>query len=284
MGLNSKMLMVMAGLAAFMPAAAAEREARTTRSTIMCTSFASWREFGLASLRPSGAAYGTLCPRRLPVRSIVVVVDNDAGFGAAEISYRGKRFFIDADALEFEGVENTADFGEENIAAQQISEGKIPMIYIQNSDKQQLWEGKFVFRAKTNTTWAKSLHLASTALANEAYGQTAASESIEKYDLKIQFHQPNGQVAEAESKLELYQNRPNPFAENTVIAYALPKAGSVRLRVFTAAGAVLYDRRLESSEGYNEIMLYRKDLPSSGVLYYEVASEQGNAVRKMILE
>ncbi len=191
---------------------------------------------------------------------------------------------FDADALEFEGVENTADFGAENIAAQQISEGKIPMIYIQNSDKQQLWEGKFIFRAKTNTTWAKCLHLASTALANEAYGQTAASEPIEKYDLKIQFRQANGQVAEAESKLELYQNRPNPFAENTVIAYALPKAGSVRLRVFTVAGAVLYDRRLESSEGYNEIMLYRKDLPSSGVLYYEVASEQGNAVRKMILE
>jgi hypothetical protein len=39
-------------------------------------------------------------PTRLRAQTGVLVVDEDAGAGAAEIRYRGKRWFVDGQALD----------------------------------------------------------------------------------------------------------------------------------------------------------------------------------------
>jgi hypothetical protein len=81
------------------PAGGVEGEAVVSRTAFACTSWAGWREYVQASLRPSGARSSAACPARIPAKTRVVVIDGDAGAGAAEVRWRGGRWFIDAARL-----------------------------------------------------------------------------------------------------------------------------------------------------------------------------------------
>ncbi len=87
-------------LAASTPTMAAERAARLDRETFACTSWAGWREYGQASLTARGARPGPHCPIRIPAGARVTIIDDDAGAGAAEVDWRGRRWFVDAARVE----------------------------------------------------------------------------------------------------------------------------------------------------------------------------------------
>lgn len=95
----SKAAAIAAMLLAASPAAAAERMTTVSREAYACTSWAAWREYGQASLRPSGAWPSKHCPIRISARTKVTVIDEDAGAGSSEIRYRGKRWFVDNQRL-----------------------------------------------------------------------------------------------------------------------------------------------------------------------------------------
>jgi hypothetical protein len=82
---------------------------------------------------------------------------------------------------------------------------------------------------------------------------------------------------------ELYQNRPNPFRDNTVVGFDLPDADRVRLTVFDIQGRQLKIVEGLYSKGYNEIILNAKDLLTTGVLYYQLETTGYTATRRMIL-
>lgn len=82
------------------PAWAQDRTATMVRATFACTSWAAWREYVQASLTPKGASMSRHCPIRIAAGSSVIVVDDDAGNGAAEIRLQGKTWFVDGDKLK----------------------------------------------------------------------------------------------------------------------------------------------------------------------------------------
>lgn len=86
----------------------------------------------------------------------------------------------------------------------------------------------------------------------------------------------------AEQALALYQNRPNPFYEQTIIPFAMPAAGRARLTVYDASGRVLLSREGEFGRGANQWLLQRREVPANGILYYRLDSDFGTATRKMI--
>lgn len=89
--------LVLAGIA---PAQAEpERETTVGREAFVCTSWAAWHEYTLASLTAKGGRISHLCPIRLAAKTRVVIVEEDAGYGASEIRYQGKRWFVDNDRL-----------------------------------------------------------------------------------------------------------------------------------------------------------------------------------------
>ncbi len=96
--LRSLMMVVM--LAATAPVLAAERTARLDRETFACTSWAGWREYSQASLTARGARPSRHCPIRIPAGARVTLIDDDAGAGAAEVEWRGKRWFVDVARVE----------------------------------------------------------------------------------------------------------------------------------------------------------------------------------------
>jgi len=92
----------------------------------------------------------------------------------------------------------------------------------------------------------------------------------------------------APALLRLAQNHPNPFNPRTEIAFSLPAAQAVRLRVYDVEGrlvrTLVADRRGAGEhrvvwDGLSET----GDRAASGVYFYRLVSEAGTVTRKMLL-
>ncbi len=81
----------------------------------------------------------------------------------------------------------------------------------------------------------------------------------------------------------LYQNRPNPFAEQTVIPFDLDQTGQVELSVFDAAGRLVVYRKAALEKGRNELLIARDELGETGVFYYQLKTDAHLVSRKMIM-
>jgi hypothetical protein len=82
---------------------------------------------------------------------------------------------------------------------------------------------------------------------------------------------------------ELFQNRPNPFADETIIAFQMEERGSARLTVYDATGKMIYQQEAVFETGYNEVSIGKSDLPVSGVLYYQLEAGAWKDTKKMIM-
>jgi hypothetical protein len=81
----------------------------------------------------------------------------------------------------------------------------------------------------------------------------------------------------------LAQNYPNPFNPSTVIEFALPRAGHVKLEVFNILGqraALLIDGPMTA--GVHQVEFDAAKAPS-GIYFYRLATETKSLTKKMIL-
>ncbi len=94
--------------------------------------------------------------------------------------------------------------------------------------------------------------------------------------------------SELPNALSLDQNYPNPFNPSTTIAYDLPTAGGVTIRIFDALGRqvrLLVDRS-HTAGSYTVVWDARDDAGtyvSSGIYIYKIEAGQESATRSMIL-
>ncbi len=87
------------------------------------------------------------------------------------------------------------------------------------------------------------------------------------------------------SRLEVFQNQPNPFDESTEIGFFLPKSAPVALTVSTADGRILMKKLVQFERGYHVFEVKNEDLGgASGVLWYSIQTPEDRVVRKMIFE
>ncbi len=85
------------------------------------------------------------------------------------------------------------------------------------------------------------------------------------------------------SSFALYQNKPNPFNNNTIIGFNLEMDELVTLRVMDVNGKLVHKENAHYKRGYNEILLNTETINGSGVLYYQIDTKTNSAIRKMIL-
>jgi hypothetical protein len=120
------------------------------------------------------------------------------------------------------------------------------------------------------------LDISSDLTAAEAY--TANYESI-GVDLSFR-----ASPLETVFNFELLQNRPNPFSNETIVEFVLPKAGKASVTVFDIAGKLLKEYSGEFVKGRNEILISASDLNQThGVLYYQLEADGLRSTKKMIL-
>lgn len=85
------------------------------------------------------------------------------------------------------------------------------------------------------------------------------------------------------NEFAMSQNYPNPFNPITMIEFALPSAGHVKLEVFNVLGqktAVLLDQHLTA--GVHQAEFDASSSPS-GIYFYRLATENKSLTKKMIL-
>lgn len=83
-------------------------------------------------------------------------------------------------------------------------------------------------------------------------------------------------------RLQLLQNRPNPFHDATTIGFILPEACEAQIRILDISGRVLttYDRTYTA--GYHELDFRMENAASYGVLFCELITPKGTRMIKMV--
>ena len=188
---------------------------------------------------------------------------------------------FNADALSYASLETTGlTLAENNFGLTQVEEGIITTSWNDTSaktisDDTELFQ--ITFEAKTSGRLSELLSVSSRITKAEAYTSDA-----ELMDIALEFRSENGTTVVG-GEFELYQNRPNPFNENTVISFNLDSASNATLSIMDISGRVLKVMKGNYERGYNEVVINRNDIKASGVLYYQLDTPTESATMKMIL-
>ena len=151
-----------------------------------------------------------------------------------------------------------------------------------------------VERKSGNTSWSKLAFIDGhgTTTSPNKYSYFDGNLSSGKYSYRLKQIDFDGsyvysKVVETNidlpSKFELAQNYPNPFNPNTVIAYSLPKAGHVTLKVYNALGQEVSTLVNGMVEAGNHDIKFNASGFSSGIYYYRLEADGLIAMKKMML-
>ena len=86
-----------------------------------------------------------------------------------------------------------------------------------------------------------------------------------------------------DAQVQLFQNEPNPFSNQTVIKFFLPTASEATISITDVSGKVVRTIKNRYDAGMNQEILNKADLPSQSVFYYRMQTEDFIGVKKMLL-
>jgi len=145
-----------------------------------------------------------------------------------------------------------------------------------NANGVTLEDNEVLFSLTIESTEAVSL--------SEVISVNSSQTTAEAYNNDLDVHTVGVQFNRvAETSFQLFQNQPNPFMGETMIGFNMPKTGEATLKVMNVAGQVLTSQTAEFVKGYNQITLSKAQLNTSGVLYYQIETENHSATRKMVI-
>jgi hypothetical protein len=187
----------------------------------------------------------------------------------------GYQFTMNITGLDLTGVEAGAlDMSAENVGVHNgaitVSWNKVNPV----SSSDVLFT--MTFTAKESGDLSKMLNISNSTKLTEAEAYNGKEETL---DVALSFN--SGIVAGKD--FALFQNEPNPFEGSTVIGFTLPEAMDATVTVYDVTGKMV--RLIEGSyaQGYNEVKINRKDLASSGVMYYRLDASDFTATKKMVV-
>ena len=186
---------------------------------------------------------------------------------------------FDQELLTFEGFDSDKlDISKNNFGLHLTDRGIVTMSWNGNEEVSLSENDKVLeltFRAKRNGQLSSNVSLTSLLTKSEAY--TADYEIL---DVSLALVESDGSLAEG---LQLFQNKPNPFDDTSIIGFNIPKAGSVSLSVFDITGKKVVTIDDNFTKGYHEISVNRSYLNGSGLYYYQIELEGERAMKKMLL-
>lgn len=83
---------------------------------------------------------------------------------------------------------------------------------------------------------------------------------------------------------QLAQNTPNPFVEGTSVSFYLPKAMYAEFSIFDSAGRLTARRQGDYAQGWHTVNLTAGEMGMLGMYLYQLNTEYGRLVKKMIVK
>ena len=116
---------------------------------------------------------------------------------------------------------------------------------------------------------------------NSAVTRAEAYVNGEQVGIGVEFTTEGKVIASGD--YSLYQNTPNPFTDETIIGFVLAEAGEATVKVMDVTGKTLKVYQGDFAKGYNEVKVVKKELNTTGVLYYQLESGDFVATKKMVV-
>ncbi|HAE30295.1 MAG TPA: hypothetical protein DCF89_04195 [Flavobacteriales bacterium] len=91
-------------------------------------------------------------------------------------------------------------------------------------------------------------------------------------------------ISENSTSVNLGQNRPNPFNDNTVIPFTLSNAGNVAFTVTDVTGKVIENRNLGVLGAGSQNIEFNGSNLASGIYYYTLTVDAKRSTKKFIIE
>jgi hypothetical protein len=112
---------------------------------------------------------------------------------------------------------------------------------------------------------------------------------IQHFNTTVQAEYPSSVQVQVSMKLiknhrigyELMANRPNPFFENTIIPFRLPRQEPITISIRDLYGNIVFQISGEFEAGYNEISIEPNTFLYSGLYFYTLKTESFFATRIM---
>ena len=188
--------------------------------------------------------------------------------------------FIDLIPGDVEGI--TLDhFGTHQTQNGKITTSFANLANIVLEDEEVLFTIKF--KAYTEASLDQILSITSDITKAEAY-KKASGNTITLMTPELVFGKSsNSTFTIVENTFRLYQNRPNPFTNQTLIGFDLPDDAEVTFQIFDLSGRQIQSLKGGYTKGYNEIKFDSYKLPTNGIYYYRLDTPFGSATRKMVL-
>ncbi|MFT6019864.1 MAG: hypothetical protein ACI9CQ_002667, partial [Saprospiraceae bacterium] len=186
---------------------------------------------------------------------------------------------FDQAAVEFEGLKagDLENMSDNNFGLALLEEGVITTSWT-NQEATSLRRDANVFdltfTAKADVMLSEVLSINSRYTNAEAY-----NADLELMNVDLRFDN----LQSVANEYRLYQNSPNPFRQETTIGFDLPMEMSAKLSIFDAAGRQLKLVEGDFNKGYNQVIISKDEVSTSGVLYYQLVTESFEETRKMIL-
>ena len=182
---------------------------------------------------------------------------------------------FDASGLELIGIENGI-LEEENLGSKELLDGLLTFSWdasreVGAPESEVLIT--LVFRASDKVDMREAFALHSGITKAEAYDETD-----QVLPLSLVFI-PD---AATDSRIELYQNRPNPFRDETTIGFNLPSASQVRLVVSDLSGKTVWELNGYYDAGKHEVEFQAERQLAAGVLLYRIEALGKMATGKMV--
>ena len=115
------------------------------------------------------------------------------------------------------------------------------------------------------------------------YGATGLSiivPTLEWFNAPLAVAEPNPGII---TKYNLYQNFPNPFNSETIIAYSIEKPGRVKLAVYNMLGQKVAELVNDHQLAGKYYVTWNADDISSGIYFYRLATDDYASTKKMML-
>ncbi len=165
---------------------------------------------------------------------------------------------------------------EDNLGLTQVDKGKLRTSWdeatgVTLTNGQALFS--IQFKAKKAGKLSEVLSLSSR-FAPEVY-----SNIEEIYDLELNFNQQEVNT----TAVELLQNQPNPFSQQTSIQFTLPSSQPATLTIYDVNGRTIKQYAADYTQGTHRITIEKSDLPTVGLMYYSLETISDKIVKKMIL-
>ena len=92
---------------------------------------------------------------------------------------------------------------------------------------------------------------------------------------------PRVATKELNNGAALYQNRPNPFSQATIISFDLIETNKAVLTVFDINGRQVFISNKTFNGGYNEVVLDKSVFKNSGTYFYRLTSDNYTVVKRL---